>query len=73
VDLEPGKPRAIRGHRYNFSQSVESLVQKLDGIRFELSEEEELSLAPSATPPFTPSSNPVWPTNKATLEARLQP
>ncbi len=45
AEREPGKPRAIREHAYHVSQPGDSLVQKLEGISFSISEEEELTLA----------------------------
>lgn len=50
VEREPGKPRAIREHRYSVSQPGDSLLQKLEGIRFGLDEEAELSLAGDVIP-----------------------
>lgn len=42
---EPGRPRAIREHHYHVSQPGDSLIQKLDLIRFDIAEEEHLTLA----------------------------
>ena len=39
VQSEPGKPRAIREHRFHTSQTGESLIQKLLLIRFDIGEE----------------------------------
>ena len=50
VELQPGKPRAIREQAYRANQSGEALLQKLDGIRFELAEEEQLTLAGDVIP-----------------------
>ena len=44
VRREPGKPLSNREHRYDSQQSGESLIQKLEAIRFSLDEEEDLTL-----------------------------
>ncbi len=44
VKREPGKPTACREHRFDKSQSGESLLQKLESIAFSLDEEETLVL-----------------------------
>src|ERR1039458_2749783 len=44
VKREPGKPAACREHRFDKSQSGESLLQKLESIAFSLDEEETLVL-----------------------------
>lgn len=41
---EPGRPLSIREHTYIQGQSGDSLLQKLEGIKFSLEEEDDLTL-----------------------------
>ena len=50
ADHQPRAARAIREHSYNVQQPGDSLIQKLGSIRFELDEEEELTLAGDVIP-----------------------
>lgn len=45
AQVEPGRPRRLKEDAYHAGQSGDRLLQKLDQIKFELNEEEELTLA----------------------------
>ena len=50
AERETGKPHVVREHTYHAVQPGDSLLQKLEGVRFDLSAEESLTLSGDVLP-----------------------